>query len=100
MKPTFRALSDAERRAIAAAAFELLEDVGVRLTEPEARALLSGAGARTEDERVHIPARLVEGAIQSAPGNVSIYTRNGELSMRLGGDCAYFGAHTDNSVFI
>jgi len=32
MKPTFRALSDAERRAIAGAAFELLEKVGGRWT--------------------------------------------------------------------
>ena len=95
MKPTLRMLSDAERRAIAAAAFELLEEVGVRLTEPEARALLDGAGARIEGERVHVPVHLIEDAIRSAPRGISIYTRDGELSMRLEGDSAYFGAHTD-----
>ena len=50
MKPTFRILTDEQRRAIAGGAFELLDRVGVKLTEPEARALLRGAGARVESE--------------------------------------------------
>jgi hypothetical protein len=40
MKPTFRLLTDKQRSVIAAAAFELLERVGVKLTESEAQALL------------------------------------------------------------
>ena len=95
MRPTFRILSDKEQDTIAAAAFELLEQVGVRLTEPEARALLDGAGARVVGDRVHIPAHLVEEAIRSAPRGISIYTRNGEPSMQLEGTSAYYGAHTD-----
>ncbi|MBL7065296.1 MAG: trimethylamine methyltransferase family protein, partial [Anaerolineae bacterium] len=94
-KPAFHILTDEQREKIAAAAFELLERVGVRLTEPEAQALLHGAGARIEEERVHIPAHLVEEAIQSAPSRISIYTRGGERSMQLGGTSAYYGAHTD-----
>jgi len=95
MRPTFRILSDKERDMIAAAAFELLEQVGVRLTEKEARALLGGAGARVAGDRVHIPAHLVEEAIRSAPRGISIHTRNGEPSMQLEGTSAYYGAHTD-----
>ena len=45
MKPTFRLLTDEQQSAIAAAAFELLKRVGVKLTESEAQALLYGAGA-------------------------------------------------------
>jgi trimethylamine--corrinoid protein Co-methyltransferase len=95
MKPTFRLLTDEQQSAIAAAAFELLERVGVKLTEPEAQALLHGAGARVEGDRVHIPAHLVEDAIQSAPRGISIYTRNSELAMRLEGHNWFCGAHTD-----
>ncbi len=94
-KPAFHILTDEQREKIAAAAFELLEQVGVRLTEPEARALLHGAGARIEGECVYIPTHLVEEAIQSAPQGISIYTRDGDLSMRLDGNSAYYGAHTD-----
>lgn len=95
MKPTFRILTDEQQRAIAEAAFELLERVGVKLTESKARALLQEAGARVEGDRVYIPAHLVEGAIQSAPQEISIYTRDGDLSMQLEGTSAYYGAHTD-----
>jgi trimethylamine--corrinoid protein Co-methyltransferase len=95
MRPTFRVLIEEQQSAIAAAVFELLERVGVKLTDSEARALLHGAGARVEGDRVRIPAHLVEDAIQSAPQGISIYTRDGELSMQLQGYSAYYGAHTD-----
>jgi trimethylamine--corrinoid protein Co-methyltransferase len=95
MRPTFRILSDEQRSSIASAAFDLLERVGVRLTEPEARVLLYGAGARVEGDRVRIPATVVDEAIRSAPRNIAIYARDGQRCMELGGERAYFGAHTD-----
>lgn len=95
MKPRFHIPTDEQRRAIAEGAFELLERVGVKLTEPEAQELLYSAGARIDDDRAYIPAQFVEEAIQSAPQAISIYTRDGELSMQLQGYSAYYGAHTD-----
>ena len=95
MRPTFRVLNDKERDTLAAATFELLNQVGVKLTEEKARALLDGAGARIVGNRVHIPAHLVEEAIRSAPREISIYTRNGEPAMQLEGTSAHVGAHTD-----
>jgi len=95
MKPTLRLLSAEQQSALAAAAFELLERVGVKLTEPEAKTLLHGTGARVEGDRVYIPTHLVEEAIQAAPQGISIYSRDGELAMRLEGHNYYFGAHTD-----
>jgi trimethylamine--corrinoid protein Co-methyltransferase len=91
----FRILSDQRRAKIATAVFDLLERVGVRLTEPEARDLLRGAGAHIEGNRVRIPADLVKQAINSAPSSMAIYTRDGDLAMELGGRSAHFGAHTD-----
>jgi len=72
MKPMFRLLTDEQRSVIAAAAFDLLEQIGVRLNEVEAQALLSGAGAHVEGGQVYIPAHLVEEAIQTAPQEISI----------------------------
>jgi trimethylamine--corrinoid protein Co-methyltransferase len=95
MRPVFRILSDEQRARVAGAAFELLEQVGVRLTEPESRELVRAAGARVDGERVTIPAPLVEEMIESAPSSIAIYTRDGDLAMELGGLGAFFGAHTD-----
>ena len=95
IKPIFRILTGEQRGKIAAAVFDLLERVGVKLTEPEAQTLLHGAGARIKGERVHISAHLVEEAIKSAPQRILIYTRDGERSMQLEGTSAYYGAHTD-----
>jgi trimethylamine--corrinoid protein Co-methyltransferase len=95
MSRAFRILNEEQRAKIAGAAFELLERVGVKLTEPQARELLHGAGATIDGDRTHIPAGLVEQAINSAPSHITIYTREGERAMDLGGMSAYFGAHTD-----
>jgi trimethylamine--corrinoid protein Co-methyltransferase len=95
MSLVFRLLDDEQRATIAAAAFELLECVGVKLTQPEARGLLREAGARIEGERVRMSADLVKQAIDSAPSSIAIYNRDGERAMDLGDTTAYFGAHTD-----
>jgi trimethylamine--corrinoid protein Co-methyltransferase len=95
MSLVFRILSDEQRGRIATAAFDLLQGVGVRLTEPQARELLHGAGARIDGQRVRIPVELITQAIDSAPSSIAIYTRHGDRAMHLGGTSAYFGAHTD-----
>lgn len=95
MSPTFQFLNGEQRAAIAAAAVELLQRTGVRLTEPNAQRLLDRAGARVDGDRVRIPQQLVEDAIRSAPGEITIYARDGTPAMRLGGTSAHFGAHTD-----
>jgi trimethylamine--corrinoid protein Co-methyltransferase len=91
----FRFLSDTQRRRVADGVLHLLEDVGVELTELEARELLHGAGARIDGDRVTIPAPVVEQAIDSAPGQITIYDRHGEPAFRLGQGGSHFGAHTD-----
>jgi len=95
MKPFIQYLSTLERARIASAATELLERVGVRLTEPEARELLEGVGARIEVDRVFIPTAVVERAVEAAPSTLQLYGRPGDVAMELDGSSAYFGAHTD-----
>jgi trimethylamine--corrinoid protein Co-methyltransferase len=98
---SFRLLNDEQRERIAGAAFDLLERVGVTLTEVEACELLHGAGAGIDGERqaqlrwARIPGDLVERAIASAPSSIAIYNRDGERAMELGGRSAHFGAHVD-----
>jgi trimethylamine--corrinoid protein Co-methyltransferase len=91
----FRILSHEQCANIAGAAFDLLERLGVKLTEPQARELLHSAGARIDGDRVRIPADLVEQAIDAAPSSIAIFNRDGRLAMELGGKRVYFGAHAD-----
>jgi trimethylamine:corrinoid methyltransferase-like protein len=74
-------LDGEQRERIATAVCDLLEGVGVKLTEPEARDLLRGAGAPVEGARVRIPADPVKQGIESAPSGIGISTRDGELAM-------------------
>jgi len=46
MQPTLRVLNDAKQSRIATAAFELQEQVGVKLTKSDAQTVLNAAGAR------------------------------------------------------
>lgn len=93
--PEFHFLDEAKRQRLAAATAELLERIGVAVTEPEARQLLAGAGAEIEGDRVRIPPDLMAAALQSAPATIDIYDRAGERVMELGVQNAYFGAHSD-----
>jgi len=88
-------LCDDRRARIANAVLDLLEGVGVKLTEVQARELLRGAGARIEGDCVHLPADLVHQAVESAPSHIDIYSRHGDRVMDLGGTAAHFGAHID-----
>ena len=65
-KPRLAVLSEEQMEQIHLATLELLERTGVQLTHPRAVEILHGAGARVDGNRVHIPAWMVEDAIQKA----------------------------------
>ena len=61
-------LSHTDCEKIHEAALDVLNDLGVRVDDPAIVKLLAEAGAAvTGDNRVRIPARLVEWALQQAP---------------------------------
>ena len=81
-----------ERDKIVEEAVEVLERIGVFVENDEALELLDGAGARIDSAtgRVLIPAPLIESALQSAPGQIQVFDRHGDLTMDLGGDRVHF----------
>ncbi len=90
--PTFRVLSEEQRRRIHDAALAVLEDPGVRITTNAARDILLGAGATTGPaDTVRIPSRLVAEALAVAPRAFALYDRDGRERLRLGEGRAYFG---------
>ena len=95
-RPTLRFLSDADKEKIYHAALQVLEQTGMRLMHDKALARLKDAGCTVADgDRVKIPARLVEKAVERAPSRILIFNREGEAAMDLGGRRAYFGTGSD-----
>lgn len=65
--PPQRVFSDDAVARLHRAALDLLEDGGLRILLPEARALLAGAGAVVRDDMVFIGRDMVEAALATAP---------------------------------
>lgn len=78
------------------ASLEILARTGVRLFEPEAVDLLRMAGAFvSEENRVRIPAGLVEKAFSTVPKRITLYDRNGVPTLYLEGHRVYYGTGSD-----
>jgi trimethylamine--corrinoid protein Co-methyltransferase len=92
----FPRLSEENCRKVHEASLELLERVGVRLDHIEAVELLKKAGAKVlANQRVSIPASLVEEALAKAPKEVTLFNRRGEPVMPVAGNRCFYGAGSD-----
>jgi trimethylamine--corrinoid protein Co-methyltransferase len=77
----FTVLTNQEVEAIHQATLRILGEVGVVLTHPEAREILTGAGATVRGERVLLPPDLVERALAQCPSQVRVRGRGGETAV-------------------
>ncbi|MFQ5872606.1 MAG: trimethylamine methyltransferase family protein [Dehalococcoidia bacterium] len=87
--PRFRVLSEEKIKRIHEATVEILETIGVKVHGQEALDMMADAGCTVECDVVKIPRRLLEDAIASAPKKITIYNREGEEALRLGGPSVY-----------
>lgn len=91
MKPALRTLSELQIADIHAATLRVLDETGVWVEHEEARRMLSDAGCRLEGNIAKMPPKLVEWAIDKAPGVIPLSNRDGEITIRLGERRQYFG---------
>ena len=86
-------LDQHEIETVHARSLKILEEAGVRVHDPECRAALAKAGAKTEPngERVYLPGRLVEQCLGTAPSRFSLYRRDG-TAVEVGVDSRIFGS--------
>jgi trimethylamine--corrinoid protein Co-methyltransferase len=85
IRPKVTVLSPGQIEQIHAAALHILATVGVRVDAPQARQVFIQAGAQTDDdERVRLPAELIDWALKAAPSRVEIYDRRGDRAFSLG----------------
>lgn len=100
VRPTYRLLTEAQIQTLHSATLDLLETVGMRVSNDEAVEMCLAAGCpiredATAGRMVLFPRELVDKAIASAPKSISVYNRKGKEAMRLTGRNNYFGLGTD-----
>jgi trimethylamine--corrinoid protein Co-methyltransferase len=77
-RPKINVLNKEKIQQIHDASLEILQKVGVKVLQPDARDLLAIAGAEViNDELVKIPPRIVEECLDMAPRSISVYDRDG-----------------------
>ncbi len=87
----YRPLSEADIKRVHGAVLEVLATIGMADASPELIKLASGRGATlTETGRLCFPPALVEDMLASAPREFSMYSRDGESDVRVGGKRVYF----------
>ena len=95
-KPHYRLLTPEQIEIIHGASLEILQNTGIRVLSEDALKLLRKAGCTIKDDNiVLIPPKLVEESIKSAPSQITIFNRQGEVAMQLEGRNSYFGLGTD-----
>ena len=92
----FQSLAPDQITLLHHASLEIMANTGMRFYEQEALDLFKKAGGSVSDGNlVRIPPHLVEWALSTVPKNVTIYTRDGQRAMSLGGYRSYFGVGSD-----
>jgi len=93
---SIRMLTDAQLDEIHQATLAILANTGVRVLLPAAAELLEAAGSSVSDgDLVKIPEAVIDQALESAPEQVDLYSRTGELRLELAGFNTYFGTGSD-----
>ena len=87
-------LSDDELAHIENASFKLLEEVGINFLLEEARLILRKEGADVDPDstRVRFDRNLILEKIKSAPAEFTLYARNPEKNLKIGGKWLTFSS--------
>ncbi len=86
------AFSQDRLEAIHDTALRVIEELGIKVLNDEARAIFRDAGARVDEETlmVNIDRELVASALQSAPSEFVLHGRSADCNVTLGGDHVAF----------
>ena len=90
MRPKIELLTPDMIARILDEAFQLMREPGIKVQSEAARALLIDAGATSDGEVVHIPEAIIRAALNTVPEEFYLYNRDGEPTVRYGGDTVHF----------
>jgi len=93
-RPSF--LTEPQKQQIYDTALGILADIGMKVLHEEGEAVMLAGGCTRDDAGlVHVPAELVRKARETVPASFTVYDRNGEPAMELGGRNSYYGNGSD-----
>lgn len=89
----YQPLSKSDIKRIADSAFRILEESGILVASPTARAAFKAAGAEVDETTMiaKLSRRLVEDAIASNPSSVTLHSRNGKYDCVLEKNRVHYG---------
>ena len=92
MQPKLSLLNEELIERIVEEAYQLMMKPGIKVQNTEARQLLADAGAQVNEETmvVHIPAQIVEKALETVPRQFFLYDYDGNPTVQYGGDAVQF----------
>ena len=96
----FRMFTEEQRARIYYAGLEILERTGAKMFSQEALDILKKGGAWVDGEHVRIPIGLSEWAVRTAPSQILLWDREGEIRLVLEGCNTYFGPGPTNTYHI
>ena len=88
--PPMKLISDDEVEDVHTTALQILEESGMEVLNPEARALYAEAGAIVTGEKVRIGRELVDAALATAPASFTMHCRNPARNVEMGGNSIAF----------
>jgi trimethylamine--corrinoid protein Co-methyltransferase len=93
--PEMRVLTDNQRDLIYTSALEVMDRTGLKIPNSEILEMLKKAGCNVVEDVAHIPYYVVENCLKTVPRKVTLYTREGDPALEIGGENVYFGAGAD-----
>lgn len=89
-------LSDEQIKLVDEYALRMMEEIGCRVQSEEALDILSRAGCDvTNPDKIKIPGKLVMEALETAPDEIEVFNRDGELAMELKEGYCNYGTGSD-----
>ncbi len=88
-------MGTAECEKIHQGSLEILERTGVDVHDERARELLVKGGARADGLRLRFPTYMVARALNTAPRQLTLYNRHGQVAIRASGYNTYYGGGSD-----
>jgi trimethylamine--corrinoid protein Co-methyltransferase len=100
-KPRLKVMNPDQMWSIHAAALEILKNTGFEMKHAGAREMLLDAGCSlSRDDRIRLPARLVENALKTTPNCILLYDQKGEKAMDLVDENWFYGTGSDATFTI
>ncbi|MGL5513614.1 MAG: trimethylamine methyltransferase family protein, partial [Sporomusa sp.] len=88
--PKFNVLTPEQVQQVHEQSMKILEEIGVEFSYQPALDVLQAAGQRVEGQRVYFQKQFVEAQVAKAPDEFTLYARNPQNNLVVGGDNIIF----------